>query len=76
MDSLNHAGNKTNVNQAMNNKVTKAEKIQGVLALGGMLGLFTLLSPAAAGSFALIGAMTAGRILCRPEAAEEANSTS
>lgn len=60
----------------MTQKVTKAQKLQGVLALGGMFGLFALLSPAAAGSFAVIGAMTAGRILARPEEnSEDLNQT-
>lgn len=45
---------------------TRSQKLQGVLALGGMFGLFALMSPAAAGSLALVGAVAAGKMLGRP----------
>ena len=40
--------------------------MQGIVALGGMFGFFALLSPAAAGSLALVGAVAAGKMLGRP----------
>ena len=48
---------------------TRSQKLQGVLALGGMFGLFALMSPAAAGSLALVGAVAAGKMLGRPTGA-------